>query len=81
MFICFDCGQIFEMPEQWQETHGFNRSPYEHFNGCPSCGGAYTKTYRCDCCDEWINGEYIKTEHDKRFCRDCYSHMELGDED
>ena len=81
MFICFDCGNVFDTPKHWQETHGLDTPPYEHRSGCPSCGGTYAQAYRCDCCDEWIDGDYIKTDNDQRICKDCYAYMELGDED
>lgn len=81
MFICYECLKVFDEPKIWVEKHGLNTPPYEHYSGCPSCGGAYTEAHRCECCDEWIDDVYIKTEDDKRYCLECYRVYHLGDED
>jgi DNA-directed RNA polymerase subunit RPC12/RpoP len=80
-YICLDCGKIFEHPERYEETHGLDAPPFEKWLGCPYCGGAYATAYKCDCCDEWITGEYTKTANDQRICEGCCTHMEIGDED
>ena len=80
LFVCLECGNIFEESNQWQETHGLDSGPYECFSGCPHCGGIYTKAYQCDSCDEWIVDDYIKIG-DNRYCQDCWVLIELGDED
>lgn len=80
LLICIECGHNFEEPIHWKEKHGLDTPPYEECDGCPRCGGAYTEAHRCDCCDEWISDDYIKTEDGKRYCNDCITHMELGEE-
>ena len=80
LLVCLDCGRIFQEPKQWQECHGLDYGPYEHFSGCPVCGGAYAETFECDGCNEFIIKEYIKTSDGKRYCNECVTHMELGDE-
>ena len=81
MFACKDCGFVFENPKHFVDTHGLDSGPYEHYYGCPKCGGAYAETYRCSACDEWINDIYIKTDDDERYCQNCYRHMDIDDED
>lgn len=81
MFVCLDCGKLFDEPEHWVEKHGFTHGPFEHFSGCPYCGEAYTETYLCDGCGEWIVGDYIKTVNGDRFCENCYNAYEMGDEE
>ena len=81
MWICLDCGRVFENPRRYVDSHGLDTPPYEEWEGCPSCGGAYAEAYECDGCGEWITGEYIKTKNDERFCENCYTQMTLGDED
>jgi hypothetical protein len=81
MFICLDCYKVFEEGKYHTETHGLERPPYEHWYGCPYCGGGYATAYKCNKCDEWIVGEYIKTRDGERWCEGCYTQMELGDED
>lgn len=80
-FICCECEAVFDEPKIWTETHGLSTPPYERFAGCPSCGGGFTTTYKCACCNSWITGQYIKIDSGERICENCYTTMELGDED
>jgi hypothetical protein len=81
MYVCCECGHVFEEPEHWEETHGLDYGPYEHMSGCPHCGGGYAEAHKCNCCDDWIDDTYIKTDDGNRYCFNCYRVMELGDED
>ena len=82
MWICLECGEVFEDPIRWTEDRGeyFGASAYEEFEGSPCCYGNYTEAYRCDECDEWITDEYIKVG-DKRYCQECCRTYELGEEE
>ena len=80
MFVCLDCGYTFEYTRHYVETHGLDAPPYEEWDGCPSCGGAYTEAQKCDECGEWITSSYIKLHSGKRFCEECYTVYELGEE-
>ena len=80
MFVCLDCGHVFDEPHHWEERHGFNNGPFEQLSGCPKCGEAYVETYMCDCCNQWIVDAYIKTEDGQRYCHECYCKCDLGDE-
>lgn len=81
MLVCLDCNRIFVNPRHYIESHNLDTPPYEEWDGCPSCGGAYTEAHKCDECDKWITSEYIKTDSGQRICENCYNTMELGDED
>ena len=81
MFVCIECGALFEQPKYCIETHGFTFPPYETWDGCPKCTGAFVKAHKCDCCGEYITGDYIKTDNDRRFCENCYCSHEIGDEE
>jgi formylmethanofuran dehydrogenase subunit E len=80
LFICMECGELFEHPVEWVETHGFSTPPYEHWSGSPCCHGNYAETFKCDMCDEWIEGQYIKTNDGDRICDNCYETYDIGDE-
>lgn len=41
MYHCIDCDRDFDEPKEYEERHGLDTPPYEKFNGCPYCGGAY----------------------------------------
>ena len=80
MFVCLDCDKLFEEPKHYIETHGLESPPYEEFEGCPYCGGTCVETYRCDCCGQWLVGSYVKTKEGFRYCDNCYTGHELGEE-
>jgi hypothetical protein len=80
MFVCYDCEKTFNEPKIWTETHGLDTGPYENLTGCPYCGGAFAETYRCDSCNEWIIGPYIKLNSGERICEECYTAYEIGEE-
>lgn len=79
MFICLDCGCVFDEPKHWIETHGLDSPPYEEWNGCPSCGGAYAETYKCDGCNDWLCGTYAETKNGNKYCENCYEIREVGE--
>ena len=79
MFICLDCGCVFDEPKHWIETHGLDSPPYEEWNGCPSCGGAYAETYKCDGCNDWLCGTYAEVENGNKYCENCYEIREVGE--
>ena len=80
LFVCLECGKIFDEPKNYVEKHGLDTPPYEEFSGSPCCAGAYTEAHRCDCCGEWITDRYVKLKSEERFCEDCFSIKELEDE-
>lgn len=80
MFVCIECGRLFEEPQYWEERHGLDTPPYESLSGCPYCGGVYVKTFPCDCCGEYITGRYVQIDN-KRYCENCYMFCDVTDED
>ena len=69
-FTCCDCGQTFDEPYVYYETHGFDYGPYERWSVCPYCGGSYCETVICHCCGEPIVGGYVVLD-DGIYCMDC----------
>ena len=41
LYICHNCGEIFDEPRTYHETHGFTDGRYERQSCCPCCGGDY----------------------------------------
>lgn len=80
MYICNNCGILFETPTQYTETHGIETPPYEVWNGCPECGGSYTKTFECDVCGEYILGEYITVVNGMKICEECFTTSNIMEE-
>jgi hypothetical protein len=55
MFICTDCGHVFEEPEVYAERHPYGDTYAEEtFSCCPNCGGGYDEAVRCSHCDTYI---------------------------
>lgn len=79
MFICLDCGRLFEEAVAYTETHGFTDGLYETWNGCPRCGGAFVETRCCDNCGEYIVNQYIKTTSGELICDNCYVEKDISE--
>lgn len=79
VYICLDCGCLFSEPKHYVETHGLDGPPYEEWDGCPSCGGTYVETYKCDGCSNWIEDSYVQLNDGDKFCSKCYKIMEIGE--
>lgn len=72
MFQCNDCQQTFEEPKGCVEYHSLESPPYERWDGCPTCGGAFRTAIQCSCCGKFIDGTYIKIKNNQLFCEHCY---------
>ena len=74
MYICLECGEVFEEPKRYTENCGYGASndPYDyHYSGCPVCGGNYDEAIECDMCGEWCSrekAEYINVDGDEMLC-------------
>ena len=79
MYMCADCGFVFEEPKHYTETHGLDTPPYEEWSGCPLCSGAYSKTLQCDECGRFFTGNYLVYDY-MVICEDCYQIRNTEDE-
>ena len=79
-YVCVDCGSTFEDPARWEERHGFDHGPFEQWSGCPYCGESYVEAKSCNCCGELITDKYVKIGAE-RYCQECFTIMDVGDED
>lgn len=78
--VCVECGMVFDEAKRFTETHGFDTPPYEHYTGCPFCGGAYIPVKYCDCCRREIINDYVRTDDGHIYCEDCYSVRNIADD-
>lgn len=70
MFICNECGEIFDEPKIVRETHGLDCPPYEEIAVCPCCEDTdFCEAKKCERC-----GEYF-AELDEGLCDVCYGDM------
>ena len=75
MYICLDCGALFNNLIESIETHGLDNPPYEKRYICPKCGGAAIReALKCDLCDMYIpfDDNFIKLDNGAYICESCY---------
>lgn len=62
MFICLDCGKVFENPKMEKEYRGecFGYPSYEAISYCPYCEGDYEEAEECERCENFFNCESIE---------------------
>ena len=80
MFICDDCGEVFEEPAAYYESREFwGASCQEAFGACPNCGSTdYDVAMRCDRCGEWvIDGHWT----DIFLCDICFDDLYGGSDE
>ena len=51
-YICHNCGEIFDEPRTYYESHGFTDGRYEPMSCCPCCGGDYGEFFDLDEVDD-----------------------------
>lgn len=75
MFVCRECGSLFEDPASYYEAHGFSDCRGEEWSVCPCCGSPdYDVGVFCHSCGEFIPSEDaipIHIPHTVYICEDC----------
>lgn len=51
-YKCNCCGEVFDEPQVYYETHGFTDGLYERQSRCPCCGGDYEEFFDLDEADD-----------------------------
>lgn len=67
MYICKDCGEVFETPLIKYPLNG-SRAEEDCEEVCPVCGGTYTEAEQCPRCGGWHEGF-------TSFCPDCMEYI------
>ena len=80
MYICNECGAVFEAPAVEREVHYWlDGQPAEEFAVCPDCGGtAISEAFECDGCGEYCAVDADKACIDDRGDRFCSERCALG---
>lgn len=83
MYVCLDCDSLFEEPNTYYgETLEYFGAPCrECVSGCPSCGGYYQETFKCDQCGEYIVDKYVELSDGTKVCDNCYQVKNITDKD
>lgn len=79
MYICLDCGCIFESHKQCESElrEHFGFPCREKWLGCPNCESWSTvETFRCKICNQYITDDYYEVG-DIKICEDCCSKKTL----
>lgn len=79
MYICIDCGFIFEEPKYYESKENPNSALFSRWDGCPRCAGAYASLLKCSVCGENIIDDYIELANHEYVCSECYAKRRLGD--
>lgn len=84
MYYCVECNKLIsedslstytEHGEFWGATYS------ETSKVCPFCKGEVIElTKKCDCCGEYITGEYIETKDRNYYCENCYIRGDVADD-
>lgn len=77
MYLCLNCGNLFEEPSEWEERHGLHAPPYEKWVGCPKCKGSYIETFKCSDCGCYIVNNYIVLNNGDCYCENCTTQKQL----
>ena len=72
MYICNDCGALFEEPVTCNEKHPCGEGyAYELIAVCPSCAGSFGKAVKCTNCGCFHGEEKLNDG----MCTDCMDEM------
>ena len=78
MYICLDCGHVFDEPDTWNEHHPYGEGyATEAWSGCPRCKGGYEEAVECNVCGEYFS----KSDLTDGICDRCYEEQEEGEYD
>lgn len=77
MFICPECGALFEEPKIYYEHHPYGMGyADEKWAVCPECGEAgFEKAKWCKCCGEWVE------KLTDGLCAECHKEYEEEEEE
>jgi hypothetical protein len=78
MFICNECGFVFEEPKEYFETHGLSTPPYERWLVCPNCeDNDIVEAIECFRCGSLISEHDARVDDnlEHRYCNICYEDL------
>ena len=80
-WVCLNCQAVFDEPKSVKEY--LIHDPYPDgptIAVCPHCGyDEFVEAIKCDGCEEYIIGKYIRTCNDECYCEDCYTEHDVAD--
>ena len=77
MYICDECRSVFAQPDDYY-VQGDEEGHVFRVTSCPYCmSESIRRTWQCDNCGEYLEGEYCETIHGDVLCSKCYIIKEL----
>lgn len=83
MYICLECGEVFEHPKEYKEYYVnevINGTNSYTYYACPRCEGAYEEAVECEECGDFVPKSEInyvlQGEKFIRMCNKCYEEEE-----
>lgn len=68
MFICTDCGCVFDEPATYGESHPYGEGyAVETLACCPNCGEGFEEAVQCKYCGEYFS----KDDLNNGICDEC----------
>ena len=77
MYICYNCGAVFETPAVYEEHHPYGRGyATEEWAICPCCDSTdFEEAKRCSHCGNFFAElEYVQG-HEGGLCEECYEDL------
>ena len=65
-YVCNSCGEAFDDPEEWEDSHGLDSPPYEKIIVSPCCHDGYSIATECADC-----GKDISIHNKYGLCEEC----------
>lgn len=74
MYICNNCGAVFESTVSIHEYHDKIDNQIEEYHGCPYCkSDDICEAVQCSMCGEYVAYDYIILKDGTIACSDCYT--------
>lgn len=79
-YICLSCHQLFDEPYEYEERHGLESGPFEHWSVSPCCHDGYEEASEwreCDRCGAWhpkcLSAQSNSPFSNEMLCPDCFA--------
>lgn len=74
MFICNDCGAMYDSLEKFHEYIDDDGHEYNIYYGCPNCrSDNVDQLCKCDLCGEYVADGYVLLKDGTIACNNCYT--------
>ena len=86
MYYCRNCKNVSDDSDIryiWERNEFWGATYIDNVKSCPYCRSDNLQNIddnpKCSCCNEICIDDYIRTEDDRCYCKDCYSTYSVYD--